>query len=118
LTLNVATKGNHAPERMIPHGLLTRVHGKCAVVRQIALKLQGGLDDLMSVTDMIRSVGAVPSTNRLQVKTIVVSGSLPQKLGLAEGEPSVCGWSVCAARLGGAAGEPRSLSADRRNGFP
>ena len=74
---------------MIPHGLLTRVHGKCAVVRQIALKLQGGLDDLMSVTDMIRSVGAVPSTNRLQVKTIVASGSLPQKLGLAEGEPCV-----------------------------
>ncbi|SIT43414.1 hypothetical protein BN2475_420098 [Paraburkholderia ribeironis] len=102
---------------MIPHGLPTRVHGKCAVVRQIALKLQGGLDDLMSVTDMIRSVGAGPSTNRLQVKTMVASASLPQRLGLAKAIPA-CGWSVCAARLAGAVGEPRSLSADRRNGFP
>ncbi|KAA0998437.1 hypothetical protein FVF58_44465 [Paraburkholderia panacisoli] len=90
MTLNVATKGNHAAERMITHGLLTRVHGKCALVRQIALKLQGGFDDLMSVTDMIRSVGAVPSKNRLQMKMIVASGSLPQKLGLAEDEPY--GW--------------------------
>ncbi|MCG5072174.1 GntR family transcriptional regulator [Paraburkholderia tagetis] len=76
-----------AVAQMISHGLLTRVHGKGTFVRQIALKLQGGLDDLMSVTDMIRSVGAVPSTSRLQVKTIAASGTLAHKLNLAEGEP-------------------------------
>ncbi|WP_246089279.1 GntR family transcriptional regulator [Paraburkholderia guartelaensis] len=78
-----------AVAQMISHGLLTRVHGKGTFVRQITLKLQGGLDDLMSVTDMIRSVGAVPSTSRLQVRTIAASGSLAQKLGLAEGDPCV-----------------------------
>ncbi|CAG9274263.1 GntR family transcriptional regulator [Paraburkholderia unamae] len=78
-----------AVAQMISHGLLTRVHGKGTFVRQIALKLQGGLDDLMSVTDMIRSVGAVPSTSRIQVKTMAASASLAQKLGLAEGEPCV-----------------------------
>jgi GntR family transcriptional regulator len=36
---------------------------------------------------MIRSVGAVPSTSRLQVKTIAASENLAQKLGIAVGDP-------------------------------
>jgi GntR family transcriptional regulator len=79
-----------AVAQMISHGLLTRVQGRGTFVRQIALKLQGGLDDLMSVTDMIKSVGAVPSTSRMQVKPIAASESLASKLGLQVGDP--CMW--------------------------
>ncbi|WP_027797568.1 GntR family transcriptional regulator [Paraburkholderia acidipaludis] len=75
-----------AVAQMISHGVLTRVQGKGTFVRQVVLKLQGGLDDLMSVTDMIHSVGAVPSTSRLQVRTIAASESLAQKLGIAVGD--------------------------------
>lgn len=78
-----------AVAQMISHGLLTRVQGKGTFVRQIALKLHGGLDDLMSVTDMIRSVGAVPSTSRIDVKTIAASDELAHKLGLEVGDACV-----------------------------
>ncbi|TDV27822.1 GntR family transcriptional regulator [Paraburkholderia caballeronis] len=78
-----------AVAQMISHGLLTRVQGKGTFVRQIALKLHGGLDDLMSVTDMIRSVGAVPSTSRIDVKPIAASGDLAHKLGLEVGDACV-----------------------------
>lgn len=78
-----------AVAQMISHGLLLRVQGKGTFIRQISLKLQGGLDDLMSVTDMIRSVGAVPSTSRLEVENIAASESLAKKLGLKVGDPCV-----------------------------
>lgn len=78
-----------AVAQMISHGLLTRVQGRGTFVRQIALKLHGGLDDLMSVTDMIRSVGAVPSTSRIDVKTIAASDELAHKLGLEVGDACV-----------------------------
>ena len=76
-----------AVAQMISHGLLSRIQGRGTFVRQISLKLEGGLDDLMSVTDMIKSVGAVPSTSRLQIKPIAASESLAQKLALQEGDP-------------------------------
>jgi GntR family transcriptional regulator len=78
-----------AVAQMISHGLLSRIQGRGTFIRQISLKLEGGLDDLMSVTDMIKSVGAVPSTSRLQVKAITASESLAQKLGLQVGDPCV-----------------------------
>jgi GntR family transcriptional regulator len=78
-----------AVAQMISHGLLSRVQGKGTFIRQISLKLQGGLDDLMSVTDMIKSVGAVPSTSRLQMETIAASESLAEKLGVSVGDPCV-----------------------------
>jgi GntR family transcriptional regulator len=78
-----------AVAQMISHGLLTRVQGKGTFVRQIAPKLHGGLDDLMSVTDMIRSVGAVPSTSRIETKTIEASPELAHKLGLEVGDACV-----------------------------
>ncbi len=78
-----------AVAQMISHGLLSRVQGRGTFIRQISLKLQGGLDDLMSVTDMIRSVGAVPSTSRIQMDSIAASESLAEKLGIAPGETCI-----------------------------
>src|SRR5476649_2110505 len=78
-----------AVAQMISHGLLSRIQGRGTFVRQISLKLEGGLDDLMSVTDMIKSVGAVPSTSRLQIEHIEASESLAEKLGLKAGDPCV-----------------------------
>src|ERR1700709_337822 len=75
--------------QMISHGLLSRIQGRGTFIRQISLKLEGGLDDLMSVTDMIKSVGAGPSTSRLQIKPIAASENLAQKLALQEGDPCV-----------------------------
>jgi GntR family transcriptional regulator len=78
-----------AVAQMISHGLLERVQGRGTFIRHISLKLQGGLDDLMSVTDMIRSVGAVPSTSRIQTEVIAASESLAEKLAIAPGDPCV-----------------------------
>ena len=78
-----------AVAQMISHGLLSRIQGRGTFIRQISLKLEGGLDDLMSVTDMIKSVGAVPSTSRLQIKPVAASESLAQKLALQAGDPCV-----------------------------
>jgi GntR family transcriptional regulator len=78
-----------AVAQMISHGLLSRVQGRGTFIRQISLKLKGGLDDLMSVTDMIKSVGAVPSTSRLQIENITASESLAEKLALKVGDPCV-----------------------------
>ncbi|WEY43041.1 GntR family transcriptional regulator [Paraburkholderia sp. SUR17] len=78
-----------AVAQMISHGLLSRVQGRGTFVRQISLKLQGGLDDLMSVTDMIRSVGAVPATRRLQIDDIEANESLAAKLRIEIGAPCV-----------------------------
>lgn len=78
-----------AVAQMISHGLLSRLQGKGTFIRQISLKLHGGLDDLMSVTDMIRSVGAVPSTSRKQMEHVAASESLAEKLGIRPGDPCV-----------------------------
>ena len=78
-----------AVAQMISHGLLSRIQGRGTFVRQISLKLEGGLDDLMSVTDMIKNVGGVPSTSRLQIKPIAASENLAQKLALQVGDPCV-----------------------------
>ena len=78
-----------AVAQMISHGLLSRMQGRGTFIRQISLKLEGGLDDLMSVTDMIRSVGATPSTRRLQFDQIKASENLAAKLRLGIGDDCV-----------------------------
>lgn len=78
-----------AVAQMISHGLLSRVQGRGTFIRQIPLKLEGGLDDLMSVTDMIRSVGATPATCRLHIDTIKASENLAAKLRLRVGDDCV-----------------------------
>ncbi|SAK89007.1 GntR family transcriptional regulator [Caballeronia glebae] len=78
-----------AVAQMISHGLLSRQQGKGTFIRQISLKLHGGLDDLMSVTDMIRSVGAVPATSRIRTDTVAASESLAEKLAIRPGDPCV-----------------------------
>jgi GntR family transcriptional regulator len=78
-----------AVAQMISHGLLSRVQGRGTFIRQISLKLEGGLDDLMSVTDMIRSVGAVPTTCRLRIDQIKASENLAAKLRLGVGADCV-----------------------------
>ncbi|AUT72468.1 GntR family transcriptional regulator [Paraburkholderia hospita] len=78
-----------AVAQMISHGLLSRVQGRGTFIRQISLKLEGGLDDLMSVTDMIRSVGAIPTTCRLRMDQIKASENLAAKLRLGVGADCV-----------------------------
>ncbi|WP_413196534.1 GntR family transcriptional regulator [Pararobbsia alpina] len=78
-----------AVAQMISHGLLSRLQGRGTFVRQVSLKLQGGLDDLLSVTDMIHAVGGVPSTCRLQMDRIQADETLADKLRLRVGDPCV-----------------------------
>jgi GntR family transcriptional regulator len=78
-----------AVAQMISHGLLSRLQGRGTFVRQVSLKLQGGLDDLLSVTDMIHAVGGVPSTCRLQMDHIQADETLADKLRLRVGDPCV-----------------------------
>ena len=78
-----------AVAQMISHGLLSRVQGRGTFIRQVSLKLQGGLDDLLSVTDMIHAVGGVPSTCRIQIDDIEADETLAEKLQLRIGEPCV-----------------------------
>jgi GntR family transcriptional regulator len=78
-----------AVAQMISHGLLSRLQGRGTFVRQVSLKLQGGLDDLLSVTDMIHAVGGVPSTCRLQIDEIQADETLAGKLRLRVGDPCV-----------------------------
>lgn len=78
-----------AVAQMISHGLLSRLQGRGTFVRQVSLKLQGGLDDLLSVTDMIHAVGGVPSTCRLKIDHIQADETLANKLRLNIGDPCV-----------------------------
>ncbi|KVE34311.1 GntR family transcriptional regulator [Burkholderia sp. TSV86] len=78
-----------AVAQMISQGLLSRTQGRGTFIRQLPVRLQGGLDELMSVTDMIKAVGAVPSTSRQEIISISASTSLAEKLAIPIGEPCV-----------------------------
>lgn len=70
-------------------GLLQRIQGKGTFIRQIPLVLENGIDELRSVSEHIRAVGATPSTSRIEIQVIEASDLLAEKLQVEEGAPLV-----------------------------
>ncbi len=67
-------------------GVLERIQGKGTFIRQIPILLENGLDELRSVSEHIRAVGAVPSTSRLEVTFLPADEELAEKLQIEAGE--------------------------------
>lgn len=70
-------------------GILERIQGKGTFVRHIPMLLENGLDELRSVSEHIRAVGAVPSTSRLDVSSFAADESLAERLQIAVGDEVV-----------------------------
>ncbi|MCG8492469.1 MAG: GntR family transcriptional regulator [Sneathiellales bacterium] len=68
-------------------GILERIQGKGTFIRQIPILLENGLDELRSVSEHIRAVGATPSTSRLEVSFGTATEEIVGKLELKIGDP-------------------------------
>lgn len=66
------------------------MQGKGTFIRSVPIRVKNGLDELFSVSENIKAVGAVPSTSRINVKTIP-AGELSNKLSIGEKAP--CVWA-------------------------
>jgi GntR family transcriptional regulator len=51
---------------LVEQGILQKSHGRGTFLRQLPIVLESGLEELTSVTEHIRKVGAKPSTQRIQ----------------------------------------------------
>ncbi len=67
-------------------GVLERIQGKGTFIRQIPILLENGLDELRSVSEHIRAVGAVPSTSRLEVTFLPADEELAERLQIEAGD--------------------------------
>jgi GntR family transcriptional regulator len=70
---------------LVDQGILEKSHGRGTFLRQLPVMLASGLEELTSVTEHIRNVGAVPSTGRMQVSAIEADEALALKLQVALG---------------------------------
>lgn len=70
-------------------GILERIQGRGTFVRHIPMLLENGLDELRSVSEHIRAVGAIPSTSRLDVSCFAADESLAERLQVAIGDEVV-----------------------------
>lgn len=70
-------------------GLLYKVQGRGTFVRHIPVVMEAGIEELKSVTEHIRSVGAEPSTSRIHVKHFPAGESLAEKMRIPVGAPCV-----------------------------
>ena len=61
-------------------GVLYKVQGKGTFVRNVPIRVENGLDVLISVTESIQAVGATPGTSRMSVKKSKVSSLTARKL--------------------------------------
>ncbi len=68
-------------------GILQKSHGRGTFLRQLPIVLESGLENLTSVTEHIRKVGARPSTRRMEVQQVPADETLAQKLSIASGTP-------------------------------
>jgi len=68
-------------------GVLNRVQGRGTFVRRPPIVLANGIDELRSVSEHIRAVGAVPSTSRMQVDSVLANEVIAEKLQVDEGTP-------------------------------
>ena len=55
---------------LVEQGILKKSHGRGTFLRQLPIVLESGLEELTSVTEHIRKVGAKPSAQRIQVEQI------------------------------------------------
>ncbi|MEH6403570.1 MAG: GntR family transcriptional regulator [Sneathiella sp.] len=67
-------------------GTLERIQGKGTFIRQIPILLENGLDELRSVSEHIRAVGATPSTSRIEVTFMPADEQLAERLHLSVGD--------------------------------
>ncbi len=68
-------------------GLLQRIQGKGTFIRQMPIMLTNGIDELRSVSEHIRAVGATPTTSRIHVEQVPATDLLAEKLRLEENDP-------------------------------
>ena len=68
---------------LVQQGVFLKMQGKWTFIRSVPVRVKNGLDQLFSVTENIESVGAVPSTSRINVKTIP-AGELSDKLNVKD----------------------------------
>jgi GntR family transcriptional regulator len=73
---------------LVQQGVLLKMQGKGTFIRSVPVRVKNGLDQLFSVTENIEAVGAVPSTSRINVKTIP-AGELSDKLNVGDKDPCV-----------------------------
>ncbi|MDI7246544.1 MAG: GntR family transcriptional regulator [Bacillota bacterium] len=100
-------------------GIIARKHGVGSFVRRRAGMIQSGIEELSSITDLIRQLGMQPGTTSLVVRSERADARLAERLGLgddldivtfdrirtADGQPVVYGRDRVPARL-----VPRLLS--------
>jgi GntR family transcriptional regulator len=67
-------------------GVLYKVQGKGTFVRNVPIRVENGLDVLISVTESIQAVGYTPGTSRMSVKKSRVSSSTARKLQIDEAQ--------------------------------
>lgn len=67
-------------------GVLQRIQGKGTFIRHIPMLLENGLNELHSVSEHIRAVGAVPSTSRLEVTSLPADENLAERLNIDVGD--------------------------------
>ena len=69
---------------LIHQGVLYKIQGSGTFVGNLPLTLPNGIDRLWSVTECIKSVGASPSTSRLETQVITAGKLLSEKLQISE----------------------------------
>ena len=78
-----------AMSNLVSKGVLERIQGKGTFIRHIPILLENGLDELRSVTEHIRAVGAKPSTSRIEVSRYASDDNLAEKLQIKSGDEVV-----------------------------
>ena len=74
--------------KLVQQVFLLKMQGKGTFIRSVPVRVKNGLDQLFSVTENIEAVGAIPSTSRINVKTIP-AGELSGKLSIGDEDPCV-----------------------------
>jgi len=78
-----------AMSKLVSKGVLERIQGKGTFIRHTPILLENGLDELRSVSEHIRAVGAKPSTSRLEVSRYKADENLAEKLQIKAGDEVV-----------------------------
>ncbi len=78
-----------AMSNLVSKGVLERIQGKGTFIRHTPILLENGLDELRSVSEHIKAVGAKPSTSRLEVSRYKADENLAEKLQIRIGDEVV-----------------------------
>ena len=66
--------------------IIRKVQGKGSFLRKLPVKIEDGLEELKSITELFRSLGYSPGTKGFKVRTVKPSKEMQQKLNLNSGE--------------------------------